>query len=719
MPALSPGSFIMRKKLIAAFAIGASAFAMPAGASGDYGGCEPTWSLFNGDMNCASQITIAPGNDTRINLSLLMNDSRKTGLMGAAYPDAGWEMGYAHNFFDWGLFREAAYGPEPEWDDNPYDGSRCVSLKGGDVDFARAVKDQRLLRPQEKDALLEARANLAGICDYFSAGYWVRNDESRVAPQMAWSDVKMGDMGMDYMTYLVGAAAFYAEDWERAEAAFEDLPQSDDAWLREVSEYMQARVLLNAAQAGAFDEWGDFSGTDATDKTAAGEALVSLESYVRRYPNGRYTSSAKGLQRRALWLANDLNALAGRYQALLQDAHAGAYETSTLLDEVDSKLILSEGAQTAISSPLLLATYDLMRMRGQEGYDYGQPPLTLAELESHEATFRDTPDIYSFLRANYAFYVDRDAKAALAFLPEVSFPPRFSALEFSRQMLRGQALAELGDKREEQHWRGMLKGATALYQRPAVELALALNLEKAGRLDAILGKDSPIEDSMIRKTLLHHVAGPESLRLAAADADRPAVERQLALFTLLYKELSRGRYAAYLGDAASIPQDAETEGGLWRMEWAEDIPLGLFENGRMSGPYPCPSLKDTVQTLSTNAKDVKARLCLGDFYRLNGFDDFHQYQMTREEGELGGSKPQFPGEKIPRSAFYSDILADRTASRDDRAYALYRAVRCYAPAGYSSCGGEEVPEEQRKAWFETLKSQYSGTRWARDLEYYW
>jgi len=46
-------------------------------------------------------------------------------------------------------------------------------------------------------------------------------------------------------------------------------------------------------------------------------------------------------------------------------------------------------------------------------------------------------------------------------------------------------------------------------------------------------------------------------------------------------------------------------------------------------------------------------------------------------------------------------------------------VRCYAPSGNNTCGGEEVEESQRKAWFNTLKRQYGGTKWAKELEYYW
>jgi hypothetical protein len=70
-------------------------------------------------------------------------------------------------------------------------------------------------------------------------------------------------------------------------------------------------------------------------------------------------------------------------------------------------------------------------------------------------------------------------------------------------------------------------------------------------------------------------------------------------------------------------------------------------------------------------------------------------------------------------AIYAAIIANRQAAADERSYALYRAIRCYAPAGISDCGGEEVPIAQRKAWFDQLKREYPNSQWARSLRVYW
>ncbi len=715
----------MRRTLLAASALGTLALAVPAGASGDYG-CTPRWNLFNADLACSSQITVAPGNDTRVNLALLLWDEAGESGSFVQQPDKGWNLGYGDTFFDWRMFSNAMFTRpvEMEWDGKSYFGSRCVSLRGGDAAFAEAVAANRKLTPHERDLLLAARAGLANVCEIYGGGYWLRERAEGQDPEIAWPQEKLSQQGDEFLVYLTGAAAFYSEKWEVSREAFDRLGDAKDPWLRETASYMSARLELNVAQATVFDDWGFFDGVEAADQNATRRAQAKLARYVDDYPRGRYVASAKGLQRRALWLAHDLPGLSEQYALMLARAAKAptSDQTLDLLNEVDNKLLLDSDAKDGISSPLLLATYDLMRMRGTKNdslYDYGQPPIGLAELEGHEALMADHPGLYGFLRATYAFYVEDDAQAVLRLIPARTGKARYSALEFSRQILRGQALAKLGKPETETHWLAMQKGAMAPYQRPTVDLALGLALEKAGRLEEAVGPGTPIQSTSVRSILLYYNAGPELLRAAFADHSRPAAERDLALFTLLYGNLSRGRYDQFLSDLPLVPADADGMGSLWEIEFADDVPVGLFTGGQASDGYACPALSNTVRTLASKPSDAKSLLCLGDFYRLNGFDDYLAHKREPGSDELGGGPSYFSGTSVPRSAFYTQIIKDSSAARGDRAYALYRAIRCYAPTGYSTCGGEDVPESQRQAWFRTLKRQYADTRWARDLEYYW
>ncbi len=68
---------------------------------------------------------------------------------------------------------------------------------------------------------------------------------------------------------------------------------------------------------------------------------------------------------------------------------------------------------------------------------------------------------------------------------------------------------------------------------------------------------------------------------------------------------------------------------------------------------------------------------------------------------------------------YLKVIADKQAVEEDRAYALFRAINCFAPSGFNGCGSQDIAPVQRKQWFRTLKGQYSATPWAKSLKYYW
>jgi hypothetical protein len=50
---------------------------------------------------------------------------------------------------------------------------------------------------------------------------------------------------------------------------------------------------------------------------------------------------------------------------------------------------------------------------------------------------------------------------------------------------------------------------------------------------------------------------------------------------------------------------------------------------------------------------------------------------------------------------------------------LFRAVNCYGPSGYNSCGGEDVPIATRKGWFDRLRREFPKSPWTQKLKYYW
>jgi len=686
-----------------------------AGASGDYG-CTPDWKLATSAYDCAGTALISPRNDTRLNLALLLRERAGLSAPGKlAYPAADWEnASYGHVFVSWDGLR-AAFWPSTvsatdAGDDNSaadYAGSRCQTLASGGVAFRAALARAKGLSEGDRTQLAGARDLVKPACD------------GNKAPA-AWPGVT-SPAAREWLGYLQGARAFYADDFSAARGFFGAVSGSRDPWLAETGRYMVARNELAAAQAGAIDEWGGFAGTDKVDKAAAARGGKALADYISGYPHGLYTDSAIGLQRRALWLSGDGTALARSYQALLPVRSPLDPQVLDTIEEVEAKSLFGVGLPGSPEAPLLLATWDLLRMRASapDMAQYVPKPLTADELAGQEGAFAKDKALYAYLQASFAYHVTRDDRRVLALVPDNTRAGSFTPVAFGSQMLRGLALERLKDRNVAGFWKQLVGGAQDLYQRPAVELAWAMNRERSGALAEVFAKDSVVTQTDLRVRLLEHVAGPDLLRTQAAAKDR--WERETALFILLAKELSRGRYGAFGKDLGLVPASASTEGWLggWHDDSDRKVPLGVFAKGKSQEDYACPALARTAATLAAGPADVKAQLCLAEFYRLNGFDDWLANPGKPAANQLGGSPELFPGKAVPRAALYAAVLGNRSAGAEDTAYALYRSVQCYAPSRNNSCGGEDVPEAQRRAWFQRLKRDYPKSQWAIALKYYW
>jgi hypothetical protein len=215
------------------------------------------------------------------------------------------------------------------------------------------------------------------------------------------------------------------------------------------------------------------------------------------------------------------------------------------------------------------------------------------------------------------------------------------------------------------------------------------------------------------------------LRAQAASKNAPKQEREVALYTLLYKNITRGYYKDFIADAGLIPPGT-------RPKPEDDYTAPVYTNiaifkwaGQKDG-YACPSLTTLATALASAPKDAPSLLCLGEFARNHGFDSGASWpdlpsslDTLPAKDQLGGTGSLFPGKAFSRLEIYKGVIANPAADANSKAYALFRAVYCYAPGGYNSCGGVEVPQSQRKAWYNQLKKSYPASPWAAKLKYYW
>jgi hypothetical protein len=723
------GGLGMRTKWIALGAVIAAALGAIAWACADAGE-EPTWALAKKDYDPGGGAgMLLPSNDTRINMFLLLADRRGFRVEEPAVEEGSPPVA----LFPWMVMERQTRGTKPGAFEDPVEPSRCQSVSAGNAAFAAALRANPNVPDADKQRLIAARAALSP---------WVKPAEeympmvcgdakaAPLAPPAVWSPA-----GREFAAYLAATQSFYGGAFDRAADGYRGLASASDPWLRETALYMVARTLLNWAIDRSATDYGSIAPIDKRDVAGAREAGHAFEAYLQSYPSGRYARSARGLVRRAQWLAGDDADLAAEYGRQLSATTPlpNPAEGAAIVDEVDNKLGLPTSKPEIVRDPVLLAVVDLHRMRGGDAGNREWccgPPITREEIERQRPLFGRDSELYDYVRAAEAYFVRDDPREVLQLLPDAARQKQFSYLQFSRQMLRGLALQQLGDRNARGFWLSLFPGATRPYQRPALELALAIQEERSGRLDLVFAPDSPVTHPVMRQMLLENVAGPDLLRQQATRPGAPKLEREVALYTLLEKELWRGFLPQFLGDLRLVPADAEPNGFYAGTTYydarfnshLDRPPLGKFGKDARTGNAGCPAMPATVAQLVAAPRAIRPRLCMAEYFRLNGFDDLsYEAPAPPVSGEgLATSREQFPkGRAYSRLEEYKAIMADPAASADDKALALNRAVRCYAPSRSNSCGGTDVALSVRRAWFNRLKAEYPQSRWAKELKYYW
>ncbi|KVQ00705.1 hypothetical protein WJ95_28190 [Burkholderia ubonensis] len=722
-----PKTTLLHRNLIASLT--ASLLCVSSAHASSDDSCYSPVTLRQNTYSCGGMPILTPANDTRINAMLLMVDSGKVAQL---FPDPKTIppadrvnriiVPFSYDFSGWidigqkqpdtaGNASDAA-APSNRYADG--EGSICRSMNAGVDAFNDALNAAKDLPADETARLHAARVEIAQkTC---SAG----------GASAAWTKPSVkSPIGQQFAAYLDGTNAFYRFDFLAATKAFAGASRSANPWLKETGLYMAGRAQLNAAQANAFDNDSPTPSRERVTKVSLDAANTVFHTYLRIYPQGRYAASASGLLRRIAWLGGNVAQQADLYDKAFArwSPTASNVPLMQLANELDNKLLFASGFDARqVQSPAMLATVDLMRMRTSNSGDSSRDkPLALGELQAQKPRFAAMPALYDFLLATWYVYVGHKPDAALALLPQT---PGASLDYFglSQQTLRAFALEDGGQTdKARQLWRDLIPLAKRPFQREALELALAINLEQAGLVDDAFADDSPVQNAAIRAILLQRAANADLLRAQAQNKSTSAALRDIALYTLLYKEFTRGHYADFVADVALVP-DAP----------ADALKPFTLPGARNEDGYVCPSARDVAAALQQNPADAKGLNCLADFVRRHppaaGLDEYSTPSWAaspapgsaaRVPPTLGSAPSLFKGKRYERMPSYVAVMDDAQANPNDRAYALYRAIKCYAPSGSNDCGGKDVPKTTRKRWFNTLKSAYPGSPWAQTLKYYW
>lgn len=721
----------MQSRLLTSLAIAVCASVSSlAHASGD-DSCYPTWSILSEQLDtCSSLPFLSPGNDSSVNLRLLLANANKLQLSPAALNKDDLAEGYGEVPFAHYRLLPVQGGTDGEVDKDGHtlglsemlatlgikrepaevagdmlvdgEGSRCRSNNEETAtDFIHELIKTPELSPAERAALANSRMQMLPACG------WEPEQLTSLLPGEIASTT-----GKAFVTYLQAAADFYSGRFGEANKGFTLLVDNPNEWLKDTALYMIGRTELNLAQEKAF-EYGELR-PERVDLAAARRAESAFKNYVDNYPYGVYSNTAAGLLRRVHWLTQDNEKLAADYEGLFFGSSQDRPAYEALVREADLKLITPN--QTAIKSPIIAAVNDLMWMR--EG---SSNKLTKTSLMAQKDTFAEHPELFTYLQAAFALYVENNPAGALQLLPD-TIPAELNYLAFSQQMLRGLALeANQASKDAQALWLKLMPQAKLPLQHEQLQLALAMSYERDEQLAKVFAADSPIAAEKVRYILLGKAADAELLRQQITQS-ASETERNTALFVLLYKDLMRSQFGAFGEDLKQLPESPSAEKLGYSLGYVYDqgqaLTLFRWQGDKAESGYVCPSIADTAAALHKDAKNPRGLNCMGEFVLRNSLDRM-PLDEARSADVLGGTAPGFAGQVFSRHSAYQTVIANPKADHEDKAYALFRAINCYAPSGNNGCGGKTVEPSVRKAWFKQLKSGFADTRWGKSLQYYW
>lgn len=710
----------MRRALLSILTVVPFAMSDGAFACGSEPSATTGWSLDHFEYSETDALPfLSPGNDNRVNMLYLMSDANnwvinspkiepETPFNARIYSPALFSISQLMSVFsDLPVSEALGCSRNNKWKTSFLDdgeGSRCKTIGTGIKAFTDAVDQEPKISAAERQALISSREQLLIQCDApQSTNILAINALSNISNPSAEAK--------DFALYLAAASAFYEGKFDDALSKFNQLRNSANKWVSETSLYMIGRTFINKAQAGAYDPLDNTAAPRIKEKDSLPAAEKALNEYITKYTEGRYAASARGMIRRVYWLSEDKSRLSNEYA--WQFGHMRSPQANTtgidLVYEMDAKLFMPGNFDS--HDPYLLVIHDLMKMRSGEE---SKAELSTADLEKQSVDFKGHEDLFNYLRAAQAYYVSKDYDASSRFLGPANYGQLASPyLAFSREILRGQIL--MASKSYEQavdHWQKLMPLASGPWQKEAVELGLAICWERLGTVNKIFEAATRISSPRIRAIILRYVAGPILLREAIENPESAPWERNLARFVLLFKESTRGQYVNFIkGYAPNVLTQDEIEAPSNYSRSA------AFNWPGQSGQYPCPRLINVIKELRQSPQSPRGLLCLGDFVRTENLDDFENGAPGAEE--LAGGKSIYPGAAYSRGEIYKKIIDKRGVPERDQAYALYRAINCYAPTGRNQCGGVDVSLNQRKQWFDTLKARHPGTSWAKSLKYYW
>ncbi|MCW8039314.1 hypothetical protein OKC24_09120 [Acinetobacter sp. BIT-DXN8] len=250
--------------------------------------CYPSTNIqTNAYTACDNLPALTPANDNQTNILLLLSDMGLAKLNFNQPNSPLWETEYSNVPFAAKTLFESATNKRPNArlkpnnQKTPYQ-EHCSSLDNGADQFSQQVKADKNLSKVEKDLLIQERQNISA-CD---------RDLALIQVNPNWSI-----QARQYASYLKATIAFYNSNFSIATKIYSVLTTIDQSWIKETSQYMLIRSSLNESYQSGVGEYGDLK-IDKVNQTLLKNTYEHITTYFKRFPEGKYAASARGLLRR-------------------------------------------------------------------------------------------------------------------------------------------------------------------------------------------------------------------------------------------------------------------------------------------------------------------------------------------------------------------------------------------------------------------------------------
>lgn len=419
--------------------------------------------------------------------------------------------------------------------------------------------------------------------------------------------------------------------------------------------------------------------------------------------------------RRGFWLIGRQDLLVNEIVWQINHPKSKFYnlETENLPAEIDRRVLSSRNFNLKnLKDPFFLATYDLMFMRKDDSTDY--KPLSWAELNTQKQYFSTQPELFKYLQATHLFFIQNKAKEALSYLPTENPSTINSTLELSQVVLRGRIIEKTTPSTAEKYWDQQLSHAKNTYQRTLFEFALAEHLKPKQQFQAFIGQTAKISQANIQRLFITENANEDSLQSIVHSTSATRDQKNTALYTLLNKSLAYQNFKLFNTALSQLPKDAAQykyfESSTEKLKTQPPFSNFIWNGNIITPTLKCPTLLELTSAQAENPKDLRLNVCLCEYFR--SAQNYNLIDLSYDQ------HLSFKGQFFARGQVYKDVI-QHSAKGELHAYALYRAIQCYAPSGINDCQDKNVAQVTRKKWFDQIKREYPDTTWAKSLKFYW